>query len=657
MRALILAAAAIGWAGAASAQPAPPPVEAFGRLPAISDAAISPDGSKVALAMSQGARSAIRVVDLDQHRIIYTAAVDDNSDLRGVGWADDAHISFVMSRTFLPGQVLPAYVRFVGHPHRVVYYRTGLIDLATQRPRMLTTNADDEWQDQGAALIAPIEGDPGYGRMLGRAPGMESAMPGVFKVSIASGRTQYLGQVGVNRTTLRFVLDSHGEVGARIDSDEHTNHWRVFTYDGRQPRLLLEGDSPTGAPVNIQGLLPDGRLVSLDEDENGEFFGLYAIDRANGQKQMLFQREGFEVDDAIADPWTREIVGVTWTEEERKQEFFDAALRDAYAHVGPLLENATVSLMSWSRDRRRFLVYAEIGLDGGGYYVYNANDNSIARISMRYPELAQALSGERQSITYPARDGTRIPAYLTLPDVEDRRNLPLVLLVHGGPHHIRDRLDFDFWAAFLASRGYAVLQPNFRGSGGYGASWEDRGRRQWGGLMQTDVEDGVVALIRAHMVDPARVCIVGASYGGYAALAGATLTPDRYKCAASVAGVSDLLLMLSVDGQQYGRESMTADFWRLSIGDSSADRERIRSVSPANLADRVHIPILLIHGTNDTVVPIEQSRRMRDRLQAAGKDVRYVELQGDDHYLSDATTRTQMLQELETFLAANLNAR
>jgi dipeptidyl aminopeptidase/acylaminoacyl peptidase len=172
--------------------------------------------------------------------------------------------------------------------------------------------------------------------------------------------------------------------------------------------------------------------------------------------------------------------------------------------------------------------------------------------------------------------------------------------------------------------------------------------------MQTDVEDGVAALVRSGMVDAARICIVGSSYGGYAALAGAALTPDRYKCAVSIAGVSDLVEFLRYREGVSGNDSVVADHWRLSIGDRQEDRERIRSVSPANLVDRVRIPILLVHGTDDTIVPIDQSRRMHDRLRDAGKAVRFVELRGDDHNLSDAPTRIQTLREMETFLAEHI---
>ena len=243
----------------------------------------------------------------------------------------------------------------------------------------------------------------------------------------------------------------------------------------------------------------------------------------------------------------------------------------------------------------------------------------------------------------------RVPAYLTLPPRREARNLPLIVLVHGGPAS-RDTLNFDYWAAFLASRGYAVFQPNFRGSDGYGAAWERAGWRQWGGLMQTDVEDGIGPLARAGIIDASRVCIVGASYGGYAALAGVTLTPDLYRCAASFAGLSDLPEFLRQRAAQTGAESITADYWRLSIGDRAEDREALRGVSPAYLAERVRAPILLIHGTDDSIVPIDQSRRMLRALNQAGKNVRFVELRGDDHHLSDAETRIQMLRELEAFL-------
>jgi len=641
-------------ASAHAQQAAPPSVEAFGRLPAIADAAISPDGSKVALiTTSETGSTAIAVFDLDQGRRVFAIGAPEEGQLRAVGWADDGHVRYVVSRAFAPGQVLPFYMRFRGAPRRVEYRRNGIVDLASQHSRLLTTS-EDVWADQGARLIAPIEGDPGAGRLIGRAPGVEVVRQTVYRVRFDGGRAMLAAPRGVNADTIDFVIDEAGAVAARIDADEHSNHWSIYVYDGQTPRLLMEDVSNTGEPPAVAGLAGDGRLVLFDEDAAGEFYALYAVDRATGQREVLFQRQRTEVDGAILDPWTRRVVGASWTEQEERQEFFDPDLRRLQERIQSLFAGGSALISSWSRDKRRVLLYGERGLDGGAYYVYSAADDRVTRLSYLYPQVAQAQSGQRQAITYPARDGVRIPAYLTLPPGE-ARGLPLVVLVHGGPSS-RDTMAFDYWAAFLASRGYAVLQPNFRGSGGYGAAWERAGHGQWGGLMQTDVEDGVAALARNGAIDPARVCIVGASYGGYAALAGAALTPNRYRCAASIAGISDLVEFLRQREAQTGSESMVADYWRMSIGDRQEDRERIRNVSPANLVDDVRIPILLMHGTDDTVVPIMQSQRMNDRLRSAGKDVRFVQLTGDDHWLSDAPTRIQMLRELETFLAANLGS-
>jgi dipeptidyl aminopeptidase/acylaminoacyl peptidase len=439
-----------------------------------------------------------------------------------------------------------------------------------------------------------------------------------------------------------------------VDVDDRTNDWELFVYENGRARLLLEGESEIGEGVDLQGLMPDGRLAIIDESETSGLDVLYAIDPADGAREIVFEQADADVTYALNDPWTRRIVGAIWSGADSGRIYFDPELEAASERLAERFELGAAWVESWSRDRSRILVFGELGLDGGAYYVFYPADDTLMLVSRRYPELAEAALGVRQEISFPARDGTRIPAYLTLPALENPQNLPMVVLVHGGPHGVHDSINFSYMATFLASRGHAVLQVNYRGSGGYGEAWERAGYGQWGGLMQTDVEDGVVAMETLDFIDTERTCIVGGSYGGYAALAGATLTPDRYKCAISIAGVSDLEVMLRQEEREQGQESPTVQFWRRTIGDRQEDRERIRSVSPARLADRVQIPILLMHGTDDTVVPISQSRRMLDRLRDARKDVRFVELSGDDHWLSDAETRILVLREMETFLAQHI---
>jgi dipeptidyl aminopeptidase/acylaminoacyl peptidase len=655
MRLMLLCGVIAGVAlSAPAAAQTPPPVEAFGNLPAVADAAISPDGRRLALATTQeNGQSAIMVVSLDQTTQRTGFGVGDGAQLRAVAWADNERVAYLLNQTFQPGQVLPMGMYFQGRPRRIDYFRWGTINTTTGHARSLSTNEEDPWADMYSELVSPIEGDPGFGRMIGRSERSERGNAALFRINLDSGHVRTQAVNGIMSDTVGLIIDRTGAVAGRLDANRETNRWRLFTYDGDTPRLLKEDVSRFGEPMSVIGLTPDGRFAALNPSEAG-FMTLYAIDRTTGEMQVMQEAPNADIDHALADPWTREVVGAAWTEDEWQERYLDPVLQaahDALSHVR--LFNA-FRLVTWSQDRSRIIVFAERGMDGGGYYLFEPATSSLHLLAPRYPGLAQANLGERESITYRARDGTRIPAYLTLPAGADRQNLPLVVLVHGGPHGVRDTMSFDWWSSFLASRGYAVLQPNYRGSGGYGDAWEEAGRGQWGGLMQTDVEDGVVALARSGMADASRVCIVGASYGGYAALAGVTMTPDRYRCGVAVAGVSDLGVMLAQNEDETGDDSISSEWWRASIGDRREDRDRIRASSPALHADQVRAPVLLIHGTDDTVVPIEQSRRMQRALQNAGKEVRFVELRGDDHWLSDAPTRIQMLREIETFLAQNL---
>jgi dipeptidyl aminopeptidase/acylaminoacyl peptidase len=234
-----------------------------------------------------------------------------------------------------------------------------------------------------------------------------------------------------------------------------------------------------------------------------------------------------------------------------------------------------------------------------------------------------------------------------LPPGRDPKGLPLVVLPHGGPAS-RDTPGFDWWAQALASRGYAVLQPNFRGSDGFGRGFREAGYGQWGRKMQTDLSDGVRYLAGQGTIDPARVCIVGASYGGYAALAGATLDTGVYRCAAAVAGVSDLKRMLASQ-PDYGRTSTTR-YWSRFMGVEGRNDPQLTALSPVAFADRVTIPILLVHGLDDTVVRYEQSEMMAKALRRAGKPVEFITLAGEDHWLSRGATRLQMLEAVAAFL-------
>ena len=281
------------------------------------------------------------------------------------------------------------------------------------------------------------------------------------------------------------------------------------------------------------------------------------------------------------------------------------------------------------------------------YYLVDFNTHHADIVGEAYPGLDNARLGDVRDMTYAARDGTAIPAYLTLPPGAAPKNLPMVVLPHGGPE-ARDDPGFDWLAQFFATRGYAVLQPQFRGSTGFGDAFERAGKRQWGGLMQDDVTDGVKAMIRQGPADPRRICIVGASYGGYAALAGAALTPDLYACAVSINGVSDLPDMLMYYQSRGGAESDARAYLKQEIGPPTDPK--VGAASPVNAAADIKAPILLLHAVDDTVVPFGQSQQMADTLARRGKPVSVIKLAGEDHWLSRGATRTEVLEDTESFL-------
>lgn len=262
-----------------------------------------------------------------------------------------------------------------------------------------------------------------------------------------------------------------------------------------------------------------------------------------------------------------------------------------------------------------------------------------------------ALDGQRlarvEAVRYRAWDGLEIPAYLTLPAGRVPRNLPLILMPHGGPFE-RDHWVYDPWVQFLANRGYAVLQPNFRGSTGYGKSFVAAGEGQWGRKMQDDLDDGVRWLAGNGTIDPRRVCAMGGSYGGYAALWAVARNPDEYRCAVSLAGVSDVNALLRHDRKLFVAHRYYVD-WRDRIrGNNSTD---LADVSPIRFIERIRAPLLIAHGKKDTIVPYSQSEKMAEALRKSGRSVELVLYDNEGHGFADATHSTDFLKRVEAFLA------
>jgi dipeptidyl aminopeptidase/acylaminoacyl peptidase len=327
---------------------------------------------------------------------------------------------------------------------------------------------------------------------------------------------------------------------------------------------------------------------------------------------------------------------------------FDPAQQQIVRKVYRAFPKLHLQIVEFTPDFKFFLVHTSGTDDSGSWYVVDIARLRADLVGSDYPLVPPEQVGPVSTITYHAGDGMEMDGILTLPPGKPAKNLPVVMMPHGGPT-AHDEAEFDWWAQAFASRGYAVFQPNFRGSTDRDAAFRRAGNGQWGRKMQTDISDGLAELAKQGIVDPKRACIVGASYGGYAALAGVTLQHGVYRCAVAVAPVSDLTDMYWTDFYESGDDKMLRHNWDELLGDHSG----FAAVSPRKRAAQADAPILLIHGKDDTVVPFRQSEAMADALKDAHKPFQFVVMQQEDHWLSHAATRKQMLEAAVSFVEKN----
>ncbi len=315
-----------------------------------------------------------------------------------------------------------------------------------------------------------------------------------------------------------------------------------------------------------------------------------------------------------------------------------------------------INLLSGNPENQ-VLVFSYADTDPGRWYVLDAATDSLRLLAVARQSIDPARMRPMQALSYPAADGRPIPAYLTLPARSaDRPDRPLatVVLVHGGPA-ARDHWAWDAEVQLLASRGYAVFQPQFRGSTGFGLEFERAGHGQWGLAMQDDITAGVRHLVEQGIADPARICIVGASYGGYAAVWGLIKTPDLYRCGVTLAGVADIGLMLT-DGSDTNMNKMSREWQRVAVGDRQRDKATFDAVSPLRQAARLRAPLLIAHGEDDQRVPVTHAKKLKSALDAAGKPYEWLPLQGEGHSLRSVQAQQLYFERLLAFLERHIGS-
>jgi dipeptidyl aminopeptidase/acylaminoacyl peptidase len=659
MKTWLIAVAAVAAgaleAVAADAPPAEPALEDYGKLPAIEDMSLSPSGEWLAwIGVAQDQRRAV-IKRLDGPGLL-TVPVG-KLKARSIGWLPKDHVLIETSDTIDVNPDNEAVARGEFFESSVIDVAGGapFVVFAAQKAKIRPTT----YGFQGVSSVGDrayayfggltLEGSGnGFTDFAVNKGSISHTHIDLYRVDLKSGVPEMVAG-GSELHDTDWVVDTGGHIIAH-DEYDRSGVWRL--YRGLMDMTLVaKTDAPIG-DIALTGLgrTPGTVLVYQPFGSDGEFAYVEYPLTARATPTRLFG--GADIARLIRSEDTGLLIGGVTNEDDPRTIFLDPALQEKFDKVVKALPGETVSLVSTADGFEKMILLAVGPGDSGTYYLVDYPKRQIEVAGWRYPTILQGAVGDVRVVSYKAADGLPMQGILTLPPGREARNLPVVMLPHGGPED-RDYKGFDWWAQALASRGYAVFQPNFRGSSGFGKAFRDAGFGQWGRKMQTDISDGLAELARQGIVDPKRACIVGASYGGYAALAGVTVQQGLYRCAVSVGGISDLNMLLGYEAERFGENSAALRHTRRFLGVTGNSSSSLDPLSPRKLARRADAPILLIFGKDDSVVSINQSRDFADALKAAGKPYDMVVLAEEDHWLSREATRTKMLQAAVAFVEKN----
>jgi len=619
-------------------------LEAYGQLPAIDDVVITPKGTRIAYLSTKNDVPVLQVMDLDGRHRITTIPVGVGK-LRDLEWADERHL--VVEVTITKAEPYRQSWRSEWPFLNVFDVETGKIaSLPDQRKLSHQIGFRDVLNVAELAALRRIDG---HGNVFARATYRDEDVlkPVLFRYDVESGSQVMVHLSPDDLTSADWVLDESGRVVGVSEFEPFTHRCTLRALVNGKMVVATEVDAPI-EKSDYEGIGADGTTLIARIFENGDWASR-PVSLANGRLGEALPLPG-----PLAawrfDHWTNRLDGWVEAGDDVHTHFVDLQRERRWRAIQAAYGNAHVRLASSSDDFSRMVVQVEIPGTAFRYDFVDMAAHTTYIIDDVYKDIDPPQASTR--VDYPARDGLSIPAYLTLPAGRPARGLPLVVLVHGGPAS-RDTGEFDWMSQALAHEGYAVLRPNYRGSD-LGRAFLEAGFGQWGRKMQTDLSDGVRKLVSDGIVDPARVCIAGASYGGYAALAAITLDPGPWRCAVSIAGISDLPRLLEwVDATHNKFDDSTRNYWKRYFGAQDDSDPILKAISPARHISDTTPPLLLVHGEDDTVVPIRQSRLMETAMERAGRPVEFVKLEGEDHWLSRAPTRTRTLKAMADFLRRN----
>ncbi len=619
-----------------------PPPEDFYKLPAYKNVTLSPDGRRLAALIPIKGRTNLALIDLDK-RTASALTGQTRDDVISYRWLGERVIEATTADLDEVGGVTTL------HQHVLI----DVTDQSLLRDLQRIARA-------GIATVINVVGPEGTDLIVQTIDRNVYSLD-AYRFNANTGEKQLL-TVQSPGDVQEFVADHNGQVRIAVSIPRGGARRIVWYRRSNDDKWTKLRDDPASAPTfdPIDFDFDDRTLyVKIPVAEHGGRASVFKFDTETGEVgERVFEAKSVDAGSVIPDWTQRKMVGVAdgspdgvhWLDPQwlRLQRSIDEALPNAH------------NSLTWARfNADRVIVRSETETQPPEYFLLDRKTMRLEPVATSYPWLKEDALSPRKAVHYKARDGLTIPAYLTIPKRPDGAKAPLIVVIHGGPFAPGYNFGFDADSQFFASRGYAVLEPNFRGTQGYGAAFEKSGWRQWGLAMQDDVTDGVRWLVDSGQVDGDRVCLYGASYGGYATLWGLEKEPTMFRCGIAFLAVSDLELLFDDDSDfmRSERGGDATEWLRLRLGDPSTGRDQLRAVSPDRHADRVQAPLLLAYGANDQRVPITHGTRMRSALDDAHKPYEWVLYNDQQHMRFDPVNGADFYRRVDTFLATNLKPR
>lgn len=616
------------------------PYQAFSRLKQYSSVKISPDGTKLAFIrnVQKTGMAVLTSYSLVDGEMLPLAHSDNEKILiRWFEWANN--------ETILLG------ARYAGKRYRTDTIETRLMAVDVKkvreeprlliRPRSSTMNRKNISQFQDRVLdVLPDDRD----HILVQLDLDKFAMPSVYKLNIYTRKKSRIEKGKRHIRSWKTDRQNNLRLGSVVDYKTGERSTLIRKVDDKKWHTYFEYNG-----LNEPAILPVGFALNSNilyfKKYKDDMLALYKINLDTNEEQLVFHDPKYDVDGRlIYSSKSNDVIGIHHRNSSTGRIYWDESWADFQMSLDDALPETNNYLIDLSKDETKYVLYTENDTTPGTFYIGDRSKNTLKYLFEQYPELIPEVLTEHERIVYNARDGIEIEGYLTLPN---NAGGPVATIIHphGGPRS-RDSDGFDYWTSFFANRGYAVFRPNFRGSAGYGYDFAQRQVKRWGLEMQDDLEDAVNYLTQRGITDKNRVCIVGASYGGYAAMMGIVKTPKLYKCAVSFAGVSNLRMLVK-DSRQY----LNREFIENQLGD---DLDDLKARSPYYGLDNINVPLLLLHGEKDRIVDVKHSRMMADEMEDQDKMVEYIELENGTHYLSIQRNRHKAFEAMDRFLKLHL---